>query len=158
MFYAFRIYTTVSKNRSLIGCGGVLSCPPSWERAVMACSPLQEEAGAAASAVVEESILESVEEKEEENQEPRLDDRRLLVSDDLGAILEHVESRWAELCSQLREGLGSRHNLFLAECGYCPEDARSECEPSSFITAAICRLQHIRIKLYHEVNTSSCSL
>lgn len=86
---------------------------------------LEAEAGAEVSTMTE-SVLESVEKQEEQNRDPCLDDRRFLVKEEFGAIMEHVESRWDELCAELRGDLGSRHNLFLAECGYCLENESSD--------------------------------
>lgn len=60
--------------------------------------------------------LEPIEEQEEENPEPQHDSRRHLVGDELGTIYEHVESRWAEICSQLRTDVNSRCSAFLAHC------------------------------------------
>lgn len=79
-----------------------------WSKRPAPQPPLRLPEEAADASTKEEYILESIGEQEEENPEPRLDERRFLISDELGAIFGHVESRWDEMCSQVRGGLSSR--------------------------------------------------
>lgn len=75
-----------------------------------------------------ESILESMEAHDEKNRDPRLDGRKFLVSDELYAIYDHIESRWAEVCSKLRASLNSRYDQFLADCRRCLQTEPRESE------------------------------
>lgn len=72
--------------------------------------------------------LESIKEQAGENPEPQLDARRYLVGDELGTIYEHVESRWAEICSQLRADVNRRYRELLADCRRCLESEGREAE------------------------------
>lgn len=75
-----------------------------------------------------ESIFESMEAHEEKDRDPRLDAPKFLVSDELYAIYDHIESRWVEVCSKLRASLNSRYDQFLADCRRCLHSEQRESE------------------------------
>ncbi|KAL1472969.1 hypothetical protein MTO96_039033 [Rhipicephalus appendiculatus] len=63
-----------------------------------------------------------------ENLNPRVETRRYIVSDELGAIYEHIESRWADVCAKLLADLNGRYDQFIADCRCCLKGEPGECE------------------------------
>ncbi|XP_075748116.1 uncharacterized protein LOC142814057 [Rhipicephalus microplus] len=55
----------------------------------------------------------------EDSLNPRTDARRYTVSDELCAIYERIESRWAEVCKTIRADLNRRYNQFVEGCREC---------------------------------------
>ncbi|CAN7937373.1 unnamed protein product [Ixodes hexagonus] len=52
---------------------------------------------------------------------PRLDARRQLISDELDTIFERIETRWLDMCARLRRDLGRRYGQFVDDCMSCLE-------------------------------------
>ncbi|XP_077564809.1 uncharacterized protein LOC144180313 [Haemaphysalis longicornis] len=71
--------------------------------------------------------------KDEGNPEPQHDSRRYLVGDELSTIYEHVESRWAEICAQLRANVNNRCSTFLADCRRALESEGREAERAQLL-------------------------
>lgn len=70
----------------------------------------------------DQTILDSV----QDSLNPRMDARRYMVSDELCAIYERIESRWAEVCENVRADLNSRYDQFVADCRNCLEGQPDE--------------------------------
>ncbi|KAH6930057.1 hypothetical protein HPB50_008655 [Hyalomma asiaticum] len=62
------------------------------------------------------------------NVNPPVEAKRYIISDELGAIYEHIESRWAEVCAKLRADLNGRYDKFIADCRSCLQNEPGECE------------------------------
>ncbi|KAH7951029.1 hypothetical protein HPB52_004412 [Rhipicephalus sanguineus] len=85
---------------------------PSPTKVPQESSPSQIQAPPDAPAVVEDTldttgdqtILDTV----QDSLNPRMDARRYMVSDELCAIYDRIESRWAEVCENVRADLNSR--------------------------------------------------
>ncbi|XP_065285707.2 uncharacterized protein [Dermacentor albipictus] len=109
-----------------------VSPPPSPTSALLAPSSLQVQGttdSATASEVIPESMQEQTTlESAPESVNPRVDTRRYVVSEELCAIYEHIESRWADVCDKLRADLNGRYDQFLADCRSCLECETGECE------------------------------
>ncbi|KAL1444187.1 hypothetical protein MTO96_045632, partial [Rhipicephalus appendiculatus] len=65
----------------------------------------------------DQTILDSV----PDSLNPRMDARRYMVSDELCAIYERIESRWAEVCENVRADLNNRYDQFVEDCRKCLE-------------------------------------
>ncbi|KAH7951028.1 hypothetical protein HPB52_004411 [Rhipicephalus sanguineus] len=106
------------------------SLPPLAADSKTASSSLQAPAAAPAAAdltmesISDQTTMESM----QENVNPRVETRRYIVSDELCAIYEHIESRWAEVCAKLQADLNGRYDQFLADCRCCLEGEPGECE------------------------------
>ncbi|CAN7976136.1 unnamed protein product [Ixodes persulcatus] len=58
--------------------------------------------------------------------QPRLDARRQLISDELDSIFERIETRWLDICARLRKDLGRKYGQFVNDCKSCLETESSD--------------------------------
>ncbi|XP_077483775.1 uncharacterized protein LOC144093900 isoform X2 [Amblyomma americanum] len=77
--------------------------------------------------VIVNSILDPVAE-EEEGIDARSEARRMIISEEMTTIFEHIESRWTKVCDQLRVDLNGRYNQFLEDCRTCLKTEQGGCE------------------------------
>ncbi|KAL3217426.1 hypothetical protein MRX96_050997 [Rhipicephalus microplus] len=70
----------------------------------------------------DQTILDSF----EDGLNPSTDARRYTVSDELCAIYERIESRWAEVCKTIRADLNRRYNQFVEGCRECLKQQSGE--------------------------------
>ncbi|KAK8775916.1 hypothetical protein V5799_030740 [Amblyomma americanum] len=87
---------------------------------------LQAHAGGDSHAIVN-SILHPIAE-EEEGIDARSEARRMIISEEMTTIFEHIESRWTKVCDQLRVDLNGRYNQFLEDCRTCLKTEQGGCE------------------------------
>ncbi|KAL1439970.1 hypothetical protein MTO96_009795 [Rhipicephalus appendiculatus] len=73
-------------------------------------------------AVDAEADEELLEEDYEDSLDPRIRSRRYIVIDEIDAINDQIESRWAEVYGQLQSSLNERLRQTLDDCRRCPKD------------------------------------
>ncbi|XP_077483776.1 uncharacterized protein LOC144093901 [Amblyomma americanum] len=102
------------------------STTPSPPTAQPLSSLLRAHAGGDSHAIVN-SILDPIAE-EEEGIGARSEARRMIISEEMTTIFEHIESRWTKVCDQLRVDLNGRYNQFLEDCRTCLKTEQGGCE------------------------------
>lgn len=102
------------------------SPPPSpREQQQRPASPLQAQASGEWGAVAN-PILDPI--AEEEGMDPPCEARRIIISEEMTTIFDHIESRWTNVCEQLRMDLNGRYNQFLEDCRSCLKSEQGGCE------------------------------
>ncbi|KAK8765317.1 hypothetical protein V5799_032074 [Amblyomma americanum] len=100
---------------------------------------LQAHAGGDSHAIVN-SILDPIAE-EEEGIDARSEARRMIISEEMTTIFEHIESRWTKVCDQLRVDLNGR--LERAPCqDYIFGDTGIKVNKDDIVTVPVYALHH----------------